>query len=148
MTNNGVIDFGNIQRPCSMCGSMHNPRAKCSFQDLAARITVLLDANRTIPSLLEANKQAVDLANQFHSIVKQAGAAHDIILKLLGEHGEIGIQIRDEFIRRLDEWVKEISSQDTKDQLKMDIENSTSNETKDKSSTGETMTGNDSQVVS
>ena len=120
--------------PCHLCNELHVPQNQCRNDALARRVQVLLDANRAIPSILEANKEATMLAGQFQMMLKQAGESHDIISQVCAEHGEIGQQIYQTYMERLDAWAKNFTDQITPLEEK-DTESLTSSETSDKNST-------------
>jgi len=120
--------------PCPICGQHHPPQNRCQFEHLSKRVTLLLEANQIIPSLMQANKEAVTTAKQFQILLKKADEAHTVLMEVLAERGEIGEEIKNEYLWRLDNWAKETLNQNT-EQLSLGIENSTSSEQSDKNST-------------
>lgn len=122
-------------KPCAICNEIHIPQNRCRFDALAKKIAQLQEANQSIPSLLEAIKEAVESAQTFQALLKQTDRVHTILWEVLSEHGEVGEEIKKEFLKRTDEWLaKEHTNQDT-EELKPDIEKSILKETKDKGST-------------
>lgn len=147
MTNLIKLERGSVgNSPCALCNQMHVPQNKCSFEALAKKIMLLTEANRTIPSILQANKEAVTTARQFQILLKSADKANDILFEVLAAHGEIGETIKNEYLKGLDEWAKVHSSQDTEEQSQ-DTGPSILSETNDKPSTGETTPGGNSPLI-
>ena len=119
---------------------------RCSYEALVRKITKLSEANSLIPSILAANKEAVNTATQFQAMLKQADKANDILLEVLADHGEVGEKIKNEYLGQVNQWVSEHFSQDTKES-QQDTESSIQNETGDKPSTEETTPGESSLLI-
>lgn len=105
---------GNVA--CQICGKIHIPANKCANQDLVHRIHKLLEANAIIPSILAANKEAVDLAAYFQDLNAKADYGFTLIQEVCAAHGETGEKIKLEFMERLDKWVAEFTNRDTSQQ--------------------------------
>lgn len=115
----GLLDRKN-GAPCPVCGVIHMITNPCGRPEMTARIQKLLEATAMIPAILQANKEATTLAEGFRHIVKKADEAHGLLIDVLNGHGDIGKQILQEYLERLDTWAKEETkeptSQDTSDQ--------------------------------
>ena len=147
MTNLIKLERGSIgNRTCGVCNEMHVPQNRCSYEALVRKITKLSEANSLIPSILSANKEAVNTATQFQAMLKQADKSNDILMEILASHGTIGEQIKNEYLGKVDEWASKYFSQDTKEQTP-DTESSTPSETSDKPSTEETTSGESSLIL-
>jgi len=122
---------------CQTCGAVHDIQKPCAREVMAFRIAALTQANLGIPDLLRQKKEAVDIASTFQSILLKADEAHDILMQLLDEYGDIGAEIKREYLARLDRWApQKPTKQDTSEQLSLfDQERLTSKETKTKDST-------------
>ena len=147
MTNLIKLERGSIgNRACGVCNEMHVPQNRCSYETLVRKITKLSEANSLIPSILSANKEAVNTATQFQAMLKQADKSNDILMEILASHGAVGEQIKNEYLGKVDEWASKYFSQDTKEQTP-DTESSTPSETSDKPSTEETTSGESSLIL-
>ena len=106
MTNLIKLERGGIgNRACGVCNEMHVPQNRCSYEALVRKITKLSEANSLIPSILAANKEAVNTATQFQAMLKQADKANDILLEVLADHGEVGEKIKNEYLGQVIQWV-------------------------------------------
>lgn len=123
------------------------PQNRCKYETLVSKISYLSDANKMIPAILAANKEAVITSSQFQILLRQADKAQEILLEVLASKGELGEEIKNEYLGRVNEWVKEHFSQGTEPQ-KQDTENSTLSETEGNPSTEETTLGENSQPIS
>jgi hypothetical protein len=133
--SNVLVDLADRKgKPCITCGEMHIIQNRCRHEVLVRRIAGLQEANGCIPSLLQANKEATDVAKCFQGLIKKADEAHTILMGILTKHGEPGEAIKTEYLEELDKWHKETLSQDT-EQPTQDTESSISKETEDKLST-------------
>ena len=138
------LERGSVgNTPCPVCKNMHPPANKCSFDTLARRIALLEEANKHIPQILAANKKAVENAQEFQVLLRQADLAHTFLLEVLATHGEIGETIKNEYLQRINDWASATFSQDTSEQ-KPDTDKSTSNETKGNGSIAEMNLGKSS----
>lgn len=134
-------ELHGVSKPCNMCGTTHSMQSKCSHNDLMRRIQKLLEANSMIPSILQANKEAVETAKQFQILLKIADKSNEILQQILLSHGEVGEKIKEAYMSGVNEWVKEYLSQDINQQASNQSENTIPSETESKLSTMETMTG-------
>lgn len=140
------INRGSIgNNPCNLCGELHVPQNKCRHEALLKKITMLSEANRMIPNILQANKEAVETSKSFQQLLLQADKANDFLMEVLVAHGEIGETIKNEYLLKVDTWVKEHFSQGTKGTS--GDGNSTPSETSDKLSTEETPPGGSSLLI-
>ncbi len=96
--------------PCPLCSVIHRPQVQCTREHLASKITKLLEANAMIPGLLQHNKEATQIASGLQHIVKKADEAHNILMEVLSNHGEIGETIQREYMERLDKWAANVPS--------------------------------------
>lgn len=142
-------------KPCHLCGHLHDIKSKCNGQHLAHMIVRLKEANGMIPSILKANKEAVETAQAFQEIIKDADQAHTILMEVLSmpEYPD-GELIRQRYLEELDKWQKQKVAQKstspaTSDpQLGLfDQENSTPAGTQTKGST-DLESGNNSELSS
>ena len=124
---------------CQICGTPHSIQNRCASADLIRVVTKLREANSFIPQILQANKEATELATHFQDLLKIADKAHIFLMETLTKHGDIGEQIKNEYLGELDSWTKqkvESTNQDTSEQLPLfNQESSTPSETSDKLST-------------
>ncbi len=134
-------------KACPVCLEMHVPQNRCRYEQLAGRITKLSQANQLIPSILQANKEAVTMAEHYRHLLKTADQAQTILQEVLAKHGDIGKQIQDEYMEAVDKWASQLSSQDTKEPTS-DTDNSAASEKNDKPCTEETTTGENSPPAS
>jgi len=125
---------------CPVCAEKHIPQNRCRYEALVSVNTRLREANSMIPAILNANKQAVQTAEQFRFMLKKADEANAILQTILAKHGDIGKTIQTEYFEELETWASKHTSQDTA-ASSLDTKNSTLSETDDKSSTEETMSG-------
>lgn len=123
---------GNVA--CQICGQIHIPANKCSNDALVNRIQRLMESNLVIPSILHANKEAVDLAQYFQDLNKRADYGFTLIQEICVRHGDVGAAIQKEFMEGLDSWLKENTNQNTPQETQS-TEQLTSSETEDKNST-------------
>lgn len=115
--NNNILDIRGQQKHCQLCTELHVPSTKCRFQALASRITKLLEANSMIPSILQAHKESVTIAQHFQILLKKADQAHAILEEVLKEYEYTGEEIKTKYLGRLDEWAKGNLNLDTSEQL-------------------------------
>ena len=92
--------------PCPLCSVIHRPQVQCAREHLAAKITKLLEANAMIPGLLQHNKEATESAVGFQTIIKKFDGALMLLMDILAGHGEVGEQIKNEYMEKLDLWIK------------------------------------------
>ena len=80
---------------CDVCGEHHIPQNKCRSEALVRRISLLKEANQVIPSLLQANKDAVDTAKAFQDILKETDAVMEKLKEICHreEYGQLGPKI-------------------------------------------------------
>lgn len=98
-----IIKIGkgaNGSKPCQICGAFHIPQNNCKFDDLAKRISLLIESNKMIPSILQANKEAVDTAKMFQSILNDSIKAFDLLQEICNrpEFAEMGPKIWSTFM--------------------------------------------------
>lgn len=127
---------------CNICGEAHAIQNRCSYDALTRRIVKLLETNKHVPSLMQANVEATDLANTFKHMAQDAAKALVICEKAVMEFDN-GPQIWTRFQERLEqEWpkTKETSNPDTEQQLSLP-ESTTPSETENKPCTGEIVPG-------
>lgn len=117
----GLLDRKNGS-PCAVCGEMHHIQDPCRRQAMASKITKLMEANSMIPGLLQHNKEATILAQQYREILKRVDESHGVLLEVFDSHGEIGKKMKEEYLEKLDKWVaadNEPTSQNTLDQQEL-----------------------------
>lgn len=88
---------------CDTCGKRAHPfNTKCGYADLVERVSKLLEANRAIPAILQANVEAVETANTFRRLANGASRAVLLCEKTVMEFDN-GTQIWKRFQERLEE---------------------------------------------
>ena len=146
--DNAIPILGHKPKICKICGQRAHPfNTKCSYPALVERIKKLLEANRTIPSLLQANSDAIKTANTFKMLLADSAGMLDCLEKVVKEHAA-GDEIWKNFMTKLEDWKKEkeqcrkTSSPDTGGELgNSNPENTTPSETESKQCTEETPPG-------
>lgn len=138
-------DRGNGTQTCHICAEIHSMQSKCSHNALTRRIGKLLQANSVIPSIMQANKQAVETARAFQGLLKVSDKAQEMLQEVLAEYGDIGKEISDKYLGKVNTWLKETSVQDIEQQPSSQQENTIQSETESKLSTMETMTGQNTE---
>ena len=135
-----------MNQQCKICDVPHATFNQCKQVDMARKIArlenrteKLLEANRTIPSIMSSFKEAAELAVQFEGMVKDAGAAMNLMESICNE-SEDGKAILEIFKLKLEAmWDNRRTSQDTKG---LPLEESTIQSASiDSPSTGETTDG-------
>lgn len=124
---------------CPTCLEVHSLKSRCSHDALVRRISKLAEANKLIPSIMKANKEATDLANTFRMTARDVSRAIAICQELILEQPG-GTEIWIEFEKRLEQRWEKTSPQDT-DQQHLSPGNLILSETENKLSTEETPTG-------
>jgi len=124
---------------CAICNEKHNVQGKCKRGDLVFRIENLLKANSLIPQLMNANKEAVSIADGLQAMAGRFDQAHTALMEILKSHGEVGATIEKAYLQRMDEICapKEPTNLDTsaqEEQLELPLipELSTQHETETK----------------
>lgn len=147
--SNILVDLQDRKgKPCHLCNEMHIPQNRCRFEALASKIVRLTEANSLIPGLLASNKEATDLAENFRELLKRADQAHSILMEVLAENGDLGLQIGNTYLERLNEWANQSTSQGTSEKIHPSSpESSTPNESEAKPSTEETTSGESSPLI-
>lgn len=144
--DNAIPILGQKPKICEICGQRAHPfNTKCSYPALVERIKRLLEANRTIPSILQANSDAIKTANTFKMLLADSAWMLDTLEKLIKEreYGD-GEEIWKQFMGKIEEMKKcqKTSSQGTGGELENSSpENTTQSETESKQCTGETPPG-------
>ena len=90
------LNRGSVgNNPCPLCNTIHVPQNKCSSDVLAKRVALLLEANKIIPNLLRANKEAVDSARTFQNMIKDTTKFIDLVKDICHkpEYVEVGAKI-------------------------------------------------------
>ena len=103
---------------CAICNESHMSE-KCARGDLVFRIQNLVRANAMIPQLMGSNKEAVEMAQGLQGILKKADEAHTILMQILSTHGDVGDQIKNEYMGKLETWANPIIDLGTTEQLEL-----------------------------
>lgn len=105
-------------RQCAVCERPHSALAPCRPADLAHLLSFykssndrLKESNKVIPSLMEANSEAVKLANDFRRLAAATSKALNLMEEVTKEHGESGAAMWADFQKKLEEKWDEYSSQ-------------------------------------
>lgn len=116
------LERGGVgNNPCTICSELHIPQNRCRHEALVKKISLLSEANSHIPAILQANKEAVDTATQFQNIIKQADMAHTLLLEILAEHGDVGEDIKTQYLTKLDKLAATIQQVTVKPEEKSSI---------------------------
>lgn len=148
MNDNAIPILGRQPKFCEICGQRSHPfNTKCSYPVLLERVKKLLEANRTIPSILEANVEAVKTANTFKMLLADSAGMMECLENVVKAHPS-GEEIWKTFMEKLEGWKKEkesclkTSSQDTGGELgNSSPANTTPSEIANKQCTEETPPG-------
>jgi len=139
---NSVFPMNRKSGLCEICNEPHPIQNKCGYDAMVRRITKLLEANRLIPSILEANKELTDLANMFKTMANDSAKALAIAEKAAMEFDN-GTQVWKRFQEKLEEaWqARETLNQGTATQENLNQESIILNEKGNKISTVGTPSG-------
>lgn len=105
---------------CKICCEVHPKSGKCNRKHLIFRIENLIRANALVPGLAGSNKTAVSVAMELEKQVrglqgmaKLFDESHTMLMEILKNHGEIGEQIKNQYLEKIDTWAKARISPDT-----------------------------------
>lgn len=134
-----VFPINSGAKICEICGEAHAIQNRCSYDALTRRVAKLLQANKYVPALMEANKEATVLAETFRKLANDSAKAILICEKAVMSFPN-GTEIWAHFQKKLEEaWPKESTNQDTEGKASAEL--STSNETENKKCTEATPHG-------
>ena len=137
-----IFDMNQGVKFCQVCGEGHKQMQKCGHEALVRRVTRLLEANRLIPQLMQANKEAVTTAAEFQLLLKQADQAQMFIQEVLADYGDTGVEIYQKYLTKVDAWAQASTKPDTDDrQLHLDNVNTIQSDNENKPCTEETPIG-------
>ena len=140
--NNAIPILGQKKKTmCPHCGMHSHPfTTKCDYNALRSRVERLSEQVNMMGPLLQANKEATDLANMFRKIAKDSAMAIAICETTVKEFPN-GDEIWKKFQERLEkEWPT--LSQGTEEKANLSNQKNTiQNETENSSSTEETTGG-------
>lgn len=78
--------LGQSKKKCEVCGQPAHPfTTRCDYHVLVRRMKLILEANSAIPSILAANKEAVQLSFDYKSMMEQAAKALSIAEEVVKE---------------------------------------------------------------
>lgn len=134
--------------PCGICGEKHVPQNKCRHEALTQKLSLYNEANKMIGPLMAANTEAIAAGKQMEVMAKQLEAALSIMQDVVKEKCEPKLtdEIKDEFLARMDIWLKESLNLAT-EQREQATKSSILNETGDRLSTEEAMSGGPSPLI-